>query len=43
MLDPKNKILHLDLNFSVPLTTVVIVTMSEKAYFAAFHKWTHLL
>ena len=42
ILDPKNKILHLDLNFSVPRTTVVIVTIKLNAYLAAFHKWTHL-
>ena len=43
ILDPKNKILHLDLNFSVPRTTVVIVTIKLNAYFAAFQRWTHLL
>ena len=43
ILEPKNKILHLLLNFSVPRTTVVIVTIKLNAYFAAFHKWTHLL
>ena len=43
ILEPKNKILHLLLNFSVPRTTVVIVTIKLNAYLAAFHKWTHLL
>ena len=41
--EPKNKILHLDLNFSVPFTTVVIVTIKLQKYLNAFHKWTHLL
>jgi len=41
--EPKNSILHRDLNFSVPLTTVVIVTIKLNAYLAAFQRWTHLL
>ena len=43
ILEPKNRMDHRLLNFSVPRTTVVIVTINENAYLAAFQRWTHLL
>jgi len=43
MEEPKKSIDHRLLNFSVPFTTVVIVTIKLQKYLNAFQRWTHLL